>query len=323
MANLKRDKSCLKANILKIFLYLCRNNPTIKNMYSLKEAWIKMHGGLPFDDWDGTIYCKETDAVSTFRANETHGYMAAFSFTLILKGWLMIDYNGRELMLNYNDLYIYSPGMQVNILSASDDYHGICLLADEDTTLRIPSARDLVSLAYKPIVQLHEPKVTLSEEFAKRLARKMFEITDVIHSNHIYRQQLLQMLYAVFLLDMQGAQDEFIHKHYIPQRMEELFICFMRILPHHFAEHHDIGFYASQLHITGDYLSRIVRRVSGRTVLDYINQLLVMEASYLLSTTSLSVAQIAERLHFADTPSFSKFFLRLKHQTPREYRKGA
>ncbi|MBR7065700.1 MAG: AraC family transcriptional regulator, partial [Prevotella sp.] len=98
---------------------------------------------------------------------------------------------------------------------------------------------------------------------------------------------------------------------------------FMRILPHHFAEHHDIGFYASQLHITGDYLSRIVRRVSGRTVLDYINQLLVMEASYLLSTTSLSVAQIAERLHFADTPSFSKFFLRLKHQTPREYRKEA
>ena len=226
-------------------------------------------------------------------------------------------------MLNHNDLYLYSPGMQVNILSASDDYHGICLLADEDTTLRIPSARDLVSLAYKPIVQLHEPKVTLSEEFAIRLARKMFEITDVIHSNHIYRQQLLQMLYAVFLLDLQGAQDEVIHKHYIPQRMEELFISFMRILPHHFAEHHDIGFYASQLHITGDYLSRIVRRVSGRTVLDYINQLLVMEASYLLSTTSLSIAQIAERLHFADTPSFSKFFLRLKYQTPREYRKGS
>ena len=35
-------------------------------MYSLKEAWVKMHGDVPFDGWDGTIYCKETDAATTF-----------------------------------------------------------------------------------------------------------------------------------------------------------------------------------------------------------------------------------------------------------------
>ncbi|MBQ7253588.1 MAG: AraC family transcriptional regulator [Bacteroidales bacterium] len=39
-------------------------------------------------------------------------------------------------------------------------------------------------------------------------------------------------------------------------------------------------------------------------------------------STSLSIAQIADRLHFADTPSFSKFFSRMKGQSPREYRES-
>ncbi len=289
-------------------------------MYTLKEAWIKMIGEIPYPDWDGKMYCTETDAVITHRVNKTHGYMAAYTFTLILEGSLTIAYNNRELTLRPHDLYFYSPGMAITILSASEDYHGICLLADEDTTLRMPSVRDLVSLAYKPIVQLHEPKVTLPPEVAERLALKMREIISTLYSDHIYKKEILPLLYGVFLLDLQGSQEQAIREHSVPQRTEELFLDFMRLLPHHFAEHHDIGFYASQLNITSDYLSRIVRQVSGRTVIDYVNQLLVMEASHLLAATSLSVGQIADRLHFADTPSFSKFFSRLTGQSPREYR---
>ena len=66
----------------------------------------------------------------------------------------------------------------------------------------------------------------------------------------------------------------------------------------------------------------MVRQVTGRTVVDYINQMLLMEASFLLQTSRLSITQIADRLHFADTPSFSKFFHRMKGVSPKEFRKG-
>ncbi len=149
----------------------------------------------------------------------------------------------------------------------------------------------------------------------------MREIIGYLHSDHIYKAKILQMLYAVFLLDVQSAQAKAISRRQVPQRIEEIFIGFIRLLPRHFAEHHDIAFYASALNISTVYLSRVVRQVSGRTVIDYINQHLLMEASYLLRTTSLSINQIAERLHFADSPSFSKFFSRKKGITPKEYRK--
>lgn len=80
---------------------------------------------------------------------------------------------------------------------------------------------------------------------------------------------------------------------------------------------------ADQLCITDDYLSRIVKRVSGRTVGDMINQMLMMEACYLLRTSSLSIAQISQRLHFSEPASFTRFFIRVKGMTPKEFRNKA
>ena len=290
-------------------------------MYSLEEAWIKMHGARPFEGWDGKMYCDKTDAAITFRANKTQGFMAAYTFTLVLEGWLSIIYNGQELTLRPDDLYIYSPGLEVTIVAASENYRGICLLADEHLSFELPTTRDLVSIAYAPIVRLHTPKLTLMHDDALRLAEKMQEISGQLHASHIYKAKILQMLYAIFLLDLLDAEAKAIPHRQVPQRIEEIFIGFIRLLPQHFTEHHDIAFYASRLNISSVYLSRVVRQVTGRTVIDYVNQMLMMETAFLLRTSNLSIQQIADRLHFADAPSLSKFFLRMKGLSPREYRK--
>ena len=279
-----------------------------------------MFGEMPMSDWDGKMYCMETDAAKTFRTNETQGFLSAYTFTLVTEGWIQFLCNGRMLTLQADDLYFYSPGLSVNIVSVSENYRAICLMVDEHTTIEMPTVRDLVNIAYQPIVQLHEPKVALSHQTAHHLAARMCEIIVYLHSDHIYKQEVLRMLYAVFLLDVQNAQQQSFSHHRMPQRVEEIFIGFIRLLPSHFAEHHDITFYADQLHITPVYLSRVVRQVTNRTVIDYINQMLLTEASFLLHTSSMSITQIADRLNFADTPSFSKFFSRLKGMSPRQYR---
>lgn len=289
-------------------------------MYSLKQAWLRLYGNPPTDDWEGKFMCTEADAAMTFLTNDIHGYLAAYTFTLVTAGWLTFIYNGREMTLHADDIFTYSPSMPITIVAASDDYRGICLMVDEHTTIETPSVHDLIYIAYQPIVQLRQPKQTLSHEVAERLAGKLHEMIGYIHSSHIYRSEILRMLYAVFLLDLQNVQDRTAAHRQVPKRTEEVFLAFMRLLPQHFADHHDIPFYASSLHITPAYLSRIVRQVTGRTVIDYINQMLAGEAAFLLGTTSLSVTQIACRLNFADTSSFSKFFTRLKGITPREYR---
>jgi AraC-like DNA-binding protein len=291
-------------------------------MYTFKEYLpIFIGDDLPEKGWDDGMYCFEASASIMLRTNLQHGYVSCFAFMVVDKGWMKIHYNGRELTLHPNDLYTYSPGLPVTVIAASGDFHGYCLMADEHVTIEAPSVRDLLHLAYLPIVQLHEPKQTLPSDAAQHLLLKMHEIISYLHSDHIYKSEVLRMLYSIFLLDLQNAQQRAIVHRQTPQRVEEIFIGFIRLLPRYFVEHHDIPFYADQLHISSVYLSRVVRQVTGRTVVDYINQMLLMEASFLLQTSQLSITQIADHLHFADTPSFSKFFSRLKGISPKDYRK--
>ena len=292
-------------------------------MYTFNEYLpIFIGDDLPEKGWDNGMYCLETDAAKILRSNLQRGFVACFAFMVVDKGWMTIHYNGRELTFYPNDLYIYSPGLPVDVIATSDDLHGYCLMADEHVTIEAPSVHDLVHLAYLPIVQLHEPKQTLASDAAQHLIMKMREIIGYLHSNHIYKGEVLRMLYSIFLLDLQNAQQRAIVHRQTPQRVEEIFIGFIRLLPSHFAEHHDIAFYADRLHITPVYLSRVVRQVTGRTVVDYINQMLLMEASFLLRMSPMSITQIADHLHFAAPPSFSKFFSRLKGMSPKEYRKA-
>ena len=254
-------------------------------MYSLKEAWIKMHGAVPYEGWDGRIQCDRTDAAMTFRANRTQGFMAAYTFTLVLEGWLTIIYNGRQFVLGPNDFYIYSPGMAVTIVSVTKNYKGICLLADEHLTLESDTVRDMIRIAYLPIVRLNEPKIALSDDVAAVFRSRMEEILRYLSSDNAHKGAIVQHLYAVFLLDIQNALEQSVENEPAGKRAEEVFIGFIRLLPESFLEHHNIAFYAGSLNITTTYLSRVVRQLTGRTVVGYVNQFLLMEATFLLRTS--------------------------------------
>ncbi len=290
-------------------------------MYTLKETWYHNYDKEPIDDWDGKIICTAIDAETTLKANKTEGHSLHYSFTIATQGWLTFIYNSQEITLKPNDFYIYSPGLPLTILSASDDYQAVSILIDEITALEIPTVRHLVSIAYKPLALLNGPVMSLSAESANKLASRIREMISYFNAPHIYKSQVLQQLFSVFILDVHNILEITIGHQQPAQRMEEIFIGFIRLLPEHFIKHHDIAFYAERLNISPSYLSRIVKQLTGRTVADYINQMLAMEASFLLNTTSLTITQIADKLNFADTASFSKFFLRMKGISPKDYRK--
>ncbi len=290
-------------------------------MYTLKETWHLNYTQDPTDDWDGKILCMPLNAEISFKTNKTEGHSLHYSFTIVTRGWLTLNYNGQPFTIKANDLYIYSPGLPITILSASSDYQALGIMIDEQTALEMATVRHLVSIAYKPLALLNGPVIPLAPEAFNILAGRVREMIGYFNAPHIYKSLVLKQLFSVFLLDVQNIMEISSGQRQLPQRTEELFVAFLRLLPEYFVEHHDIAFYADRLSISTTYLSRIVKQLTGRTVVNYINQLLAMEAVFLLTTTSYTVSEIANRLHFADTASFSKFFLRMKGMNPKSYRK--
>ena len=300
-------------------MYICTRKPSIFcNMFRLEATWMWQYGHDTIPDWDGKLLIIDTDAHNSLvETNALPGY------TIVLQGWMTMLYNGREVHYTKDNLIIYTPGMMVSVIDISDDYRGICLVADKDFAFESPTMRDAIRAAYLPAVELSEPRLTLAEEDNLHLMELMGIIRRyLLSAGHPFRSECLRTTYGLFLLELNAIQERTICNRRFPKRIEELFFDFLRLVPIHFTEHRDVAFYASQLCITPRYLSQIVRDISGRTVIDHINQMLLMEVSYLLQQTSLPIADIAVRLHFSETASLTRFFTKMKGINPSMYRKG-
>ena len=124
-------------------------------MYRLKDFFLSVLGADEADIPSDEITCSKTDIKLTFMTNEMQDTLAAYSYTLVEQGWLTLIYNGRQMTLAPGDLYIYSPGFQVTIVGGSEDYHGICLIADEGMTLQMPTIRDIIRTGLRTVHHHH------------------------------------------------------------------------------------------------------------------------------------------------------------------------
>ncbi len=71
-----------------------------------------------------------------------------------------------------------------------------------------------------------------------------------------------------------------------------------------------------------DYMNRIFRKTTGKTIFQYLTEVRISHAKELLGTTSLKVAQISEKVGFSDESYFSKVFKRCTGMTPMNYMKS-
>lgn len=77
---------------------------------------------------------------------------------------------------------------------------------------------------------------------------------------------------------------------------------------------------AESLNVTPDYLSSMLKSLTGQTTQQHIHNQLIERAKERLSTTSLSVGEIAYELGFEHPQSFNKLFKSKTSQTPLQFR---
>ena len=77
---------------------------------------------------------------------------------------------------------------------------------------------------------------------------------------------------------------------------------------------------ANELNLTSDYLSSMLKNLTGQTTQQHIHNKLIEKAKLQLSTTSKSVSEIAYELGFEHSQSFSKLFKSKTKQTPWAFR---
>lgn len=96
------------------------------------------------------------------------------------------------------------------------------------------------------------------------------------------------------------------------------------ILNNYFESEHTqlptVQYIAEQLNVSPSYLSDLLKNLTGLTAQQHIHEKLIEKAKELLSTSNLSVSEIAYQLGFEFPQSFNKLFKKKTDLTPLEFK---
>ncbi|GHC61839.1 helix-turn-helix domain-containing protein [Ulvibacter litoralis] len=81
-----------------------------------------------------------------------------------------------------------------------------------------------------------------------------------------------------------------------------------------------VNYLSASLNLSPNYLSRLLKTQTGKSTQEFIHEKLIQLAKEKLSTTALSVNEIAYSLGFVHPQSFGKFFKKKMELTPLEFR---
>ena len=119
---------------------------------------------------------------------------------------------------------------------------------------------------------------------------------------------------------------QFITRHKVSQ---ELLDRFRQLIVNHLEDglllekgRLTVNYLAEQLHLSPDYLSDMLRTHTGQNAQQHLQHMLMEKARELLSSTSMTVAEIAYYLGFEYPQSFNKLFKSKTDLSPLQFRRS-
>lgn len=88
----------------------------------------------------------------------------------------------------------------------------------------------------------------------------------------------------------------------------------------HYKEELSLEKVAEYLQLSPSYLSNVFKKETGQNFIDYVTEVRINRAKFLLKTTDLRIAEIARESGYADEYYFSKVFKKNVGESPMKYR---
>lgn len=195
-----------------------------------------------------------------------------------------------------------------------DAYHSIALTADN--LLAMPSPIDTNILNYSRFVSV----IPITTEKYADLRSYYTFIYKETREESLYQQEILQSLLYAMVLEVAAEYESHLHRDAAENiKAEDLSDSFLRLLARDYRKHRTVAYYAEALSLTPKYLAAAIKRITGRPILDWIHEAVLIDAKMLLRTTDLTVQEISERLNFSSPSAFVQFFKRKTGSTPKRH----
>lgn len=219
---------------------------------------------------------------------------------------------------------VLAPEYYCQFTEIGSDFQGSLLLVDKSYLDTLPASDKMYRHITKVMLQQRQVNL-LNQQQHRVVSESIHTIQEKLKlTHHHLKHEIIQNALATFLLELSNI---WIENHWNlldePYRIRYEYILkhFFDSLMQNYRREHLVPFYADQLNITTQYLSSVIKSLTGRTPSQFIFERLYCEARALLDHPDLSIKEIAELLHFSDQSAFGKFFKKRYGQSPVDYRK--
>jgi len=258
-------------------------------------------------------FIKDHIEASTLQVIKEQGFLfpgadAAKHYEII---YLQRGSGGLTINRNRNDLdvlhvYMISPG-QVRMIELNEGTTGFYLSVSQDLFVASDSQLKFVNMLQqcrvlgKPMI-MHIDLANCDEidDIFQKIVREM-------NKEHHLQLEILQVFFRTFLLYLSKVN---VIEQEVNARSNEVRIVktFMRLVSIHYIKKKMVAEYADELCVTRSYLNKVVKKISGFTASQIIQQCIIHEAKKQAIKSGISMKQIAYSLGFDDSAHFSKFF---------------
>lgn len=227
------------------------------------------------------------------------------------QGNVVID--NKEYQLSKNSLIVLPENHIVTIHTGLLNQSNI-IAVSLDYILNMPSPIDTAIFGYsryRSVISVSDDKFNDLQSYYQFIYKESKEQSK-------YQAEIIQSIFYALILEIVGEYERiFEGENQQCIKSNSLSDRFFRLLATNYKNNRSVKFYAEGLNLTPKYLSTAIKRVTGRAILDWIHEAILIDAKMLLRTTDMTVQQIADQLNFSSPSAFVQFFKKHTGKTPR------
>lgn len=247
----------------------------------------------------------------------------AFIIGVGTEGETSVSFNLHEFRLKKDSMFIFTPKniLQVN----SQQYFKADVIATSPDFMRRINI-DIKNMMPLFLKFVENPTLALTPEESRSMRGMIAQIERETRGPETHFSfDIVSGLIAATIYKVGDIMYHYLAEHPEEQnnshnRAEEYFKQFTHLLGEHFREERSVGFYARQLCITPKYLTTLIKRISGQSVSEWIDNYVILEAKTLLKYSTMSIQEIAYYLNFPNQSFFGSYFKRNTGMSPSQYK---
>ena len=223
-----------------------------------------------------------------------------------------------EYEVHPNDLITLLPGTIIQFREKAEKV-SLCFAGFSAKCIGHINLLTTIGNAYPKLIE--QPIIPLSENIADYL-KEYFALLSHASCDESFKMdsKLADLSLQTILTSIRLIYHNYPGENSSSNRKKEICRELIQSITEHYKNERRAQFYADQLGISLQHLSTTVRQVTGKSVLDTIAYIVIMDAKAKLKGTNMTIQEIAYSLNFPSASFFGKYFRRYVGMTPLEFR---